>query len=275
MSGGKRRRQPLIATIVAWATRIVITLVLCLVGLLVYDLLLRDIVQDGNVLTGLLLLWLFTAYLVLPRVHRTLTRWYIPDYFIGRVRTVDGLLGDPINLAFHGTEEELIAAMLQAGWVQADRLNWKSALKMIRATLLRRSYPSAPVSSLFLFSRRQDLAFQQEVGGSTSRRHHIRFWRTPEGWWLPGGFQADWLAAATFDRAVGFSLFTGQITHKIAEDTDEERDYVVETLLATNPHASVRIVHHFVSGYHDRNGGGDRILTDGSLPFVTLPRIGS
>ena len=208
---------------------------------------------------------------MLPRIHRTLTKWYIPNYFIGRVRTGDGLLGDPVNIALNCTREQLVAAMTAAGWVAADELNLASTLKMVKCTVLRRSYPSAPVSSLYLFSRQQDLAFQQEVGGSTSKRHHVRFWKTPDGWWLPGGFQADWLAAATFDRAVGFSLFTGQITHKIAEDTDDERDYVVKTLCDANPTADVKVIKHFVSGYHDRNGGGDRIITDGALPFVSIP----
>jgi hypothetical protein len=36
----------------------------------------------------------------------------------------------------------------------------------------------------------------------------VRFWPVPDGWRLPGGFQVGWLAAATYDRAVGISLFT-------------------------------------------------------------------
>ena len=46
--------------------------------------------------------WLVLAYLVLPRLHRILTTIYVPDYFIGRARTSDGLLGDPVNLALDG-----------------------------------------------------------------------------------------------------------------------------------------------------------------------------
>ena len=98
---------------------------------------------------------------------------------------------------------------------------------MVTATLTRRSYPNAPVSPLLLFDRQQDFAYQQEVGGSTSQRHHVRFWRCPEGWMLPGGYAVDWLAAGTYDRSVGFSLFTFQITHKIEANTDIERDFVV------------------------------------------------
>ena len=37
-----------------------------------------------------------------------------------------------------------------------------------------------------------------------------------------------WLAAATYDRAVGISLFTLQVTHRVDADIDIERDYVIE-----------------------------------------------
>ena len=264
------KRQPWIVQFLLWGARVVVFFVLAGTALTIYEFLFKNMFGDRRYLTGFLALWLFTAYLVLPRIHRWLTRLYVPDYFIGRVRTGDGLLGDPVNLAVNGSREQLIAAMLAAGWVEADDLGLRSTIQMVRCTLFGRSYPSAPVSSLYLFSRRQDLAFEQEVGGKTHRRHHVRFWRTPEGWWLPGGHRADWVAAATFDRSVGFSLFTGQFTHRIAEDTDEERDYVVETLRAAGQTAEVRVVKHFASGYRSRNGGGDSIRTDGALPFVTL-----
>ena len=39
------------------------------------------------------------------------------------------------------------------------------------------------------------------------------------------GFQVQWLAAATYDRAVGISLFTLQVTHRVDADIDIERDY--------------------------------------------------
>lgn len=265
-----KKHQPWMLQVLLWGARILMFAALVLAALLVYRFLLRHIFAGRGYLAGFLGLWLFTAYLVLPRIHRWLTRLYVPDYFIGRVRTGDGLLGDPVNLAILGTREQLVAAMQAAGWLQAEELGAASVVKMVKATVLGTSYPSAPVSSLYLFSRRQDLAFEQEVGGSTHRRHHVRFWRTPPGWWLPGGYQADWLAAATFDTSVGFSLFTGQFTHRIAEDTDEERDYVVESLRRGPRAAAVRVVEHYSSGYRDRNGGGDRIETDGAMPFVTL-----
>ncbi|WP_434315811.1 LssY C-terminal domain-containing protein [Leifsonia sp. P73] len=217
--------------------------------------------------------WIVLAYLVLPRLHRILTQIYVPDYFIGRARTSDGLLGDPINLALLGSEAQLDEAMTEAGWTRADDVTAASSRRIITSTLLRRSYDEAPVSPLFLFGHQQDVAYQQEVKGNPAKRHHVRFWRCPEGWLLPGGHRVDWLAAGTFDRSVGFSLFTLQITHKIDANTDIERDHIVSTLTSADIGAEVAVIRDFSSGYHARNGGGDAIETDGDLPVVDLTEV--
>lgn len=217
-----------------------------------------------------IIFWGLLAYLVLPRIHRVLTTIYVPDYFIGRTRTSDGLLGDPINLALLGQEAQVHEAMLRAGWTRADEVNARSSWRIITSTITRRSYDEAPVSPLFLFGRRQDFAYQQEVSGNPAKRHHVRFWHTPEGWLLPGGERVDWLAAGTFDRAVGFSLFTLQITHKIDADIDVERDHIVRSVREACRDTTVRLLADFSTGYHSRNGGGDSIRTDGDLPILDL-----
>ena len=214
--------------------------------------------------------WAMLAYLVLPRLHSILTRVYVPDYFIGRARTSDALLGDPVNVALLGSEAQLHRVMRLAGWTVADDVTLASSWRIITSTVLRRSYLEAPVSPLFLFGRQQDFAYQQEVDGSPGKRHHVRFWHCPPGWLLPGGVAVDWLAAGTYDRSVGFSLFTLQITHKIDEHTDDERDHIVRSVSDADPSAAVRVIRDFSTGYHTRNGGGDEIATDGDLPIVDL-----
>lgn len=217
--------------------------------------------------------WVVVTYLMLPRLHRILTRVYVPGYFIGRTRTSDGLLGDPVNLALRGDEAQVHRAMTDAGWARADDLTLASGRRIVTSTLRRRSYVQAPVSPLILFDRQQDFAYQQEVEGTPSQRHHVRFWGCPEGWMLPGGYAVHWLAAGTYDRSVGLSLFTLQITHKIAENTDVERDHIVHTLTAADPSITVEVIRDFSTGYHSRNGGGDLIQTDGDLPIVDLTRV--
>ena len=90
---------------------------------------------------------------------------------------------------------------------------------------------------------------------------------------LPGGYSVDWLAAGTYDKSVGLSLFTLQVTHKIEEDTDIERDYIVETVMTGSPEVEVEVIDNFSTGYHSRNGGGDLIITDGNLPIINVRRI--
>src|SRR5699024_3515679 len=143
-------------------------------------------------------------------------------------------------------------------------------LSMIRSTLLRRSYPEAPVSHLYLMGRRHDFTYQQEVGGNTTNRHHVHFWRMPPDFVLPGGYRADWLAAGTYDRAVGFSFFTLQVTHRIDENIDAERDFVVDTLRYADPAIDAEVIRDFSTSYHHRNGQGDRIRTDGDLPVLDV-----
>lgn len=218
----------------------------------------------------LLLFWLLLTYLALPRLHQILSILYVPDYYIGRSRTVDGILGDPINLAFMGEEEDIHLAMKAAGWTLADDVTLSSAAKIVAASVFKRSYPAAPVSPLYLFGHPQAFSYQQEVDGDPSQRHHIRFWPVPKGWLLPGGYGVDWLAAATFDRSVGLSLFTLQVTHKIDENIDLERDHVVRTIRRSCPVANVAVIAEAQTAYHSRNGGGDRVITDGHMPVIDV-----
>ncbi len=217
--------------------------------------------------------WLFVAYLVLPRLQTLLTSVYVPGYFIARTRTSDGLLGDPVNLAVDGSARQIHEAMTACGWVLAHDVTLRSSWGIIVSSVFRRSYPEAPVSPLRLFGRQQCLAYQQEVEGNAAQRHHVRFWRCPDGWLLPGGHRVQWLGAGTYDRSVGLSVFTLQVTHKIDENIDVERDYIVDSIRYHVPEATVRVLENFSTGYHHRNGGGDAIRTDGDLPVVDLREV--
>jgi hypothetical protein len=219
------------------------------------------------------LFWVLLAYVGLPRLQEVLSKIYVPDYFIGRSLTDVGVLGDPINLALDGSEADIHAAMRLAGWTRADELTIRSSWRIVVSSVLRRPYPEAPVSSLFLFGQRQAFAYQQEVDGNPSQRHHVRFWPVPDGWKLPGGFEAQWLAAATYDKAVGISLFTLQVTHRVDADIDIERDYVIDTVRYAAPDASLRVIKDYSSAFTTRNGGGDLVRTDGSLPILDLTAL--
>ncbi|PPF89732.1 hypothetical protein C5B96_00845 [Subtercola sp. Z020] len=239
-------------------------------GWLAYLVLTETFSRGFEYIWFLLVFWLLIAYLLLPRIHSMLTLIYVPDYFIGRARTHEGLLGDPVNLALFGSEAQLHTAMLAAGWHRADEVGFRSALRIVTSTIFRRSYSDAPVSPLYLFGNIQDFTYQQEVAGNPAKRHHVRFWKTPPGWLLPGGYSAEWMAAGTYDRNVGLSLFTLQVTHRIERETDIERDHIVTTLEQANPQGVFTVIRNFSTGYHAVNGGGDAITTDGDLPIIDL-----
>jgi hypothetical protein len=261
-----------IITILTTFKRLAIGVILAMIGWLTYTVFFGNLIYGSKPeqVLSFFAIWFVAAYVFLPRIHRILTKLYIPDYFIGRVRTTDGLLSDPVNLAIIGSEKQLHKAMQNAGWVLADQLSVSSGIKMVISTLLRRSYPSAPVSSAFLFNDQQTFTYQQEVGNRPSARHHVRFWKTPNGWMLPGGHRVDWLASGTYDRSIGFSYFTFQITHKIDSDTDIERDYIVDSIQSSFQPKNVKIIDNYFSAYHHRSGGGDIITTDGALPIIEL-----
>lgn len=177
-------------------------------------------------------------------------------------RTAEGLPGDPLNVGLVGTTEDVICAMHAAGWIPADPVTLRSAIRIVGSVLLDRTYAQAPVSDLFFEGRREDLAFQKPSGTSPARRHHVRFWmaldRGDEG-------RPVWLGAATFDRGVRLNRYTGQITHRIASDVDHERNLLSDDL------RSGRVVQatYQVSGVGPvisaRNGGGDAYHTDGEI----------
>ena len=79
----------------------------------------------------------------------------------GITQAADGIPGDPVNVSLIGSETELKRILVAAGWFPADPLTLRSCLEIAEASVLKRSYDDAPVSSLYLFGRKEDLAFEQ------------------------------------------------------------------------------------------------------------------
>jgi hypothetical protein len=210
-----------------------------------------------------LIAYLVLAYLILPTywkryVHRHPGLEDIPGITHTKIR----LPGDPLNVALVGSKSQVMKIMVAAKWYPADPLTLRSCLKIATASVLKRPYEEAPVSDLYLFGRKQDLAFEQAVGNNPRQRHHVRFWRAEkedeEG-------RPVWVGAAIFDERVGLSKKTRQVTHVTGADIDAERDYLFHELKATGELAE----DYFIDGFHQilkgENGGGDPWFTDGRL----------
>jgi len=181
-----------------------------------------------------------------------------------RSYTSAGIPGDPLNLAFVGSEAELRRALADRQWHDADPITLRSSMRIVVDSAAHRAYAAAPVSNLYVHGHRQDLSFEAPAGADPSRRHHVRFWKmsTPD---LLG--RTLWIGAATYDSSVGLSHTTGQVTHHIAADIDRERDKLVDDL-RTVAGVSVKWIDHYQPQLAGRNGGGDRYFTDGRLAVI-------
>lgn len=178
-----------------------------------------------------------------------------------------GQRGDPVNIAFVGTEEELHRALAAARWYAADPITLTSSLRIAADVVLRKPYEHAPVSDLFLWGRRQDLAYEQPVGNSPKQRHHVRFWRSQE---VDAAGEPLWLGAATFDERVEISRTTGGVTHKIAPEVDRERNKLVGDTARSGALDGYYWVDRFHPERQGFNGGGDPWVTDGRLAVGVL-----
>jgi hypothetical protein len=125
------------------------------------------------------------------------------------------------------------------------------------------------VSNLFLFGRKEDLAFERPVGPDPRQRHHVRFWKSekvdPDG-------RPVWIGDVTFEERVGLSHTTGEITNHLSPDVDVERDRLFEGLKATGDLVEVQPEDDFHKVRQGRNGGGDRWYTDGRLFLGVIRR---
>ena len=168
----------------------------------------RLLIRTLEVLAGVVVLWLLSAYLILPALWRHYEHHPALENAPKTTRTAQGIPGDPLNVGLIGTEKELVRALIGSGWDSADPVTLKSSIRIARSVLRDRPYHNAPVSSLFVFGRKQDFAFEKPVGDNASRRHHVRFWRS---WELGSNGVPLWIGAVTFDKSVGLSHRTGQI----------------------------------------------------------------
>ena len=220
---------------------------------------------------ALLLVWGVAAYLAMPLLwERYVRRHPSLDDIPNITHTKAGIPGDPLNVALIGTEDDVRRIMQAAQWYAADPLGLRSDLEIAADTVLERPDDRAPVSNLYLFDRKEDLAFEQPVGDNPRKRHHVRFWRTEKT--DPDG-RPVWVGSATYDERVGLSHTTGQITHHIDADVDAERDHLFSTLEQTGDLSEVYVVDDFHKILNGRNGGGDPWHTDGNL-FVGVIRSG-
>ena len=182
-------------------------------------------------------------------------------------RTGTGIPGDALNVGLVGSRDDILHAMDAAGWFPADPVTLRTSLEIVGSVVLDRPYHAAPVSPLYYQGKKEQLAFEKPDGRSADRRHHVRLWQV-----LDKGTTGRpvWLGAVTFDRGVGLSHYTGQVTHHIGPDIDAERDLLMRDLRAAGMVEALFQISGIGPTLFGRNGGGDPYYTDGEIDIASL-----
>lgn len=223
--------------------------------------------RAGLTLAALLGYFIF-AYIMMPEAWELYAHRHPKlDGLTTIVYTKSGIPGDPLNVGLIGTEAEIKQLFHDAGWHSADPLSLKADLKIAEATVLEKSYADAPVSSLYYDGRKEDLAFELQIGHDPKQRNHVRYWKTKK---LADDGRPIWFGSATLDVRVGLSGTTGQITHHIGADVDAERDTLMKSLQKTGDLVEVYDETGFHKKLSGRNGGGDPWHTDGTLKMGVI-----
>lgn len=225
------------------------------------------LLRTARVIALVLIVYFVVAYLVMPRL------WYHHEHQPGLAvkpavtTTPSGIPGDPLNVGLVGDHAEVILAMHKAGWHPADPITLKSSIEIAGSVVFDKPYIDAPVSTLLYEGRKQDLAFEKPIGESADKRNHVRFWKVidkgAEG-------RSVWLGSATLDHSVGLNAYTGQFTHHIAPDVDDERNRLIADLVAAKMVISLYDVSGVGPTLNGRNGEGDSYHTDGEIHVAVL-----
>ena len=135
--------------------------------------------------------------------------------------------GDPLNFVLVGDTAQMMAALSECGWAFTHRIDGTTVRRMITAALRGKPYLTAPVSSLYAFDRKQDLAFQR-ARANISQRNHMRLWLAP--YTVDG--RSVWVGQVSRDIGVKLTRKSPSLTtHVIDPVVDEARQFVLESLL--------------------------------------------
>lgn len=177
--------------------------------------------------------------------------------------------GDPANLVVIGDFDELLQAFTRARWDETELIDVTSSLRTARSFLFGSAYRYSPVSNLYLWGRKQDVAFQK-ARETIRERNHLRLWLSPfryEG-------KEVWIGQVSRDIGVKFTTKTWNLTtHAIDPDIDDSRENLMGDLLQTRRVALITYLPGVGASTQEepaRNLMGDPFYTDGRRAMVML-----
>jgi len=135
--------------------------------------------------------------------------------------------GDPLNIVVIGNDDAVWPAFLRSGWDVTATLKTGTALKTGLFGIFGGAYRYAPISSLYVFDRPQDIALQK-VRHNIHLRNHLRLWAAPVT------YRGMHVWVGQISRDIGTRMTTKSptlTTHKIDPDVDETRTALIQDFL--------------------------------------------
>jgi hypothetical protein len=182
-----------------------------------------------------------------------------------RADRVSGEPADLINLMFVGSFGGIMRAFQAAGWSASDRKATASILRTYFSVVLRRGYETAPMGTMLLDGTPSDIELQKSLN-TFSRRHHVRIWSRLSN--TLG--DRVWIATATEDTGIKFSLRAQTFTHAIDSNVDAERTKVIDDLVYTGCVSEAGLIERNNLPARLENGSGTELKTDGRVAVAQI-----
>jgi hypothetical protein len=177
--------------------------------------------------------------------------------------------GDPANLIVIGDFDELLQTFTRARWDETELIDVTSSVRTARSFVLGSHYRYSPVSNLYLWGRKQDVAFQK-ARETVRERNHLRLWLSPYRY----AGKDVWVGQVSRDIGVKFTWRTWNLTtHAIDSDIDDSRENLIGDLLQTRRVAQINYLAGVGASTREspaRNLMDDPYFTDGRRALVVL-----
>lgn len=176
-------------------------------------------------------------------------------------------LGDMVNFVIIGSQKDVQAALQAADWHAADTSNTSAVINAVMQTYDNKDYLAMPMSTLYLFGRKQDFGYEMaEPIAMVASRHHFRIWKAP----FTCNGQQVWVGAGTHDIGFAKDKRNNSVTHKIDPAVDGERDNIGTSLQKSNKAKTFSYYLPPNPVQEAKNATGDGYHSDGRLLVVFL-----
>lgn len=181
-----------------------------------------------------------------------------------RVVSRKGNQAGPVNVVLIGSKDMIQTAFEKAGWTEARKENASSVWKTFEAMVKREGYSAAPMSTLYLYGRPQEMAFEKMLN-TFAKRDHLRIWKAPTA---TADGRPIWLVAASHDN--GFVIRPEVISHFVDPNVDLERAKVGADLGTTRTVAAEALVSVSNPARSGLTASGGKWESDGKILVIDL-----